>query len=271
VLRRIALALVLVALLPVAVCSLRRPSLTREWTADQKVLPRTEFRGPLVTVHNVRNFDYVSESKYVPRYYDRTYDLRQLDTMWFVVEPFSDFDGAAHTFVSYGFRNGTYLAVSVEIRKEKGETYSPWKGLVRQYELSYIAGDERDLIGLRTNHRRHDVYLYPIRSTPEARRKMFVEMLTRANALQVKPEFYNTATNTCTTNIVRHVNAIVREPIAPWSAAVLLPGYSDRLAWKLGLIDTSLPLAELRERYYISDLARAAEDAEDFSQRIRAR
>jgi hypothetical protein len=270
VLRRLFVALVLVALIPIGFCSLQKPSLHRDWTPDQKVLPVAEFDGSKVTVRNIRNFDYSSESEYVPRYYDRTFDLDQLESLWFIVEPFSEFDGAAHTFVSFGFSGGEYAAISVEIRKEKGESYSPWKGLARQYELSYIVGDERDLIGLRTNHRRHDVFLFPIRTSKEAARRMFVEMLERANKLGREPEFYNTATSTCTTNIVRHVNAIVPERI-PWRPAVLLPGYSDRLAYELGLIDTSVRLEELRKRYYISDLARAAEDAPDFSARIRSR
>ncbi len=269
-LRRIVFAIVAIALVGAGACAMQQPSLDRDWTGDQRLLPAAEFRGPLVTVHNVRNFDYRSESDFTPRYDDRTYDLRQLDSVWFVVEPFSGFAGAAHTFVSFGFSNGGYVGVSVEIRKEKGESYSPLKGLLRQYELAYVVGDERDLIGLRANHRRHDVYLYPVRTTRVAARQMFIDMLTRANKLRVEPEFYNTATNTCTTNIVRHVNTISGGRV-PFHPAVLLPGYSDRLAYTLGLIDTSVPLEELRKRYYISDLARGAEDAPDFSSRIRRR
>ncbi len=269
-LRRIVLTIVVLALIGAGACAVQQPSLDRDWTVDQKLLPSAEFRGPLVTVRNVRNFDYRSESDFTPRYDDRTYDLRQLDSVWFIVEPFSGFEGAAHTFVSFGFSNGDYVGVSVEIRKEKGESYSPWKGLARQYELSYVVGDERDLIGLRANHRKHRVYLYPVRTTRVAARTMFVDMLTRANKLRVDPEFYNTATNTCTTNIVRHVNTISSRRV-PFHPAVLLPGYSDRLAYRLGLIDTSLPLDEIRKRYDISNVARSAEAAPDFSQRIRRR
>lgn len=248
----------------------RRPSNDRDWTVDQKVLARAEFHGPLVTVHDVRNFDYRSIDDYTPRYYDRTYDLRQLDSAWFVVEPFGGFAGAAHTFVTFGFANGDYVGISVEIRKERGESFSPWLGLMRQYEIAYVIGSEPDLIGLRTNHRRDRVYLYPVKATADAKRQMFVDMLTRANHLREHPEFYNTLTNTCTTNLVRHINTIAAGKV-PLRPAVLLPGYSDRLAWQLGLIDTSAPLAQLRQRYYVTDLAQAAEDAPDFSAKIRAR
>jgi len=131
-----------------------RPSNDREWTVDNSRLPHAEFRGPLVTVQNVRNFSYTSVSDYTPAWYDKTFDLRRLESVWFIVEPFSEWDGPAHTFVSFGFGGNEFVAISVEIRKEKSESFSPWRGLVRQYELAYVVGDERDLIKLRSNYRK---------------------------------------------------------------------------------------------------------------------
>lgn len=243
-----------------------RPSNDRRWADDQSRLPSAEFRGDFVTIRDIRNFRYRSESDYDAAWYDRTFDLRDLDSVWFVVEPFGTWEGPAHTFVSFGFGGRNFVAVSVEIRKEKGESFSAWKGLFRQYEIMYVIGDERDLIGLRANHRKDDVYLYPIRTTPERRRAMFVNMLTRANALRLEPEFYNTLTNTCTTNLVRHVNDIVpgRIPLRP---AVLLPGYSDRLAFDLGLIAAPAPFD--RSRFRISEPARRWAGDPEFSRKIR--
>ncbi|HEX7155035.1 MAG TPA: DUF4105 domain-containing protein [Thermoanaerobaculia bacterium] len=246
-----------------------RPSNDRQWTVDNARIPRAEFNGPLVTVRNVRNFSYASTTQFTPAWDDRTYDLRKLDSVWFLVEPFGEWDGPAHTFVSFGFGD-EFVGISVEIRKEQGESFSPWRGLVRQYELAYVVGDERDLVKLRSNYRKDDVYLYPVRTTPERMRKMFVDMLTRANAVAEKPEFYNTLTNTCTTNIVRHANQVVPERV-PWSTAILLPGKSDRFAYELGLIDTDVPPEELRKKYRINDLAARYADDPQFSLRIRGR
>ena len=243
------------------------PSNARDWSPDQAVLASAEFRGPLVTIRNVRNFSYTSTDVYKPAYYDKTVDLRELDSAWFFVEPFGK-GGAAHTFVSFGFRDRDFVAVSVEIRKEKGEVFSPLKGLLRRYELMYVVGDERDLVKLRTNYRNDPVHLYRIRTTPERMRAMFVAMLRRANELREKPEFYNTLTNTCTTNLVRHVNQITPERI-PLRASVLLPANSDRLAWELGLIDTDLPFDEARRRALINPKARQCADDPQFSRRIR--
>lgn len=246
-----------------------RPSNHRDWTADNAVLPAAELAGDSVRVRNVRNNVYVTPARFTVRHEDRAYDLRELESAWFVVEPFSrDWRGPAHTLVSFGFRDGRYLAVSVEIRKEKGETYSPLKGLLKRFEITYVVADERDVIGLRANYRKDPVYLYPIRAERAQIRAMLTDMLARANELRAKPEFYNTLTNTCTTNLVRHVNRITPERV-PFSYKVLLPGYSDRLAYDLGLIDTDLPFEEARARFHINARAEKYAGAPDFSRRIR--
>lgn len=247
-----------------------RPSNDREWTPDQERLAWAEIEGRRVRVHNVRHARYRSVDDYDVAWEDRSYDLDRLRSAWFVVEPFGDWKGPAHTLMSFGFEGDDYLAISVEIRKEKGEEFSPWKGLIRQYELVYVIGDERDLIQLRTNHRRDQVYLYPVRAPRERIEQMFVDMLRRANRLRVKPEFYNTLTSTCTTNIVRHVNELVPGRV-PFSYKVLLPGYSDELAYELGLIDTELPFPEAQRHFRIDDDARGLAGRQDFSKRLRLR
>lgn len=246
------------------------PSNERDWSPDQQRLATAEFSGDSVRVRNVRNTFYRSTTDYDVHWEDRSYDLGRLESVWFVVEPFATWRGPAHTFLSFGFGNGEYVALSVEIRKEQGESFSPLRGLLRQYELTYIVGDERDLIGLRANHRHDDVHLYPTRITPEAARTLFVSMLERANVLAAQPEFYNTLTNTCTTNIVDHVNLITPEPI-PFSYKTVLPAYSDDLAFDLGLIDTKLPREQFRAAFRINDLALEHADSSAFSEATRSR
>ena len=247
---------------------LRRPSTSRDWSPDQKVMPSVAIRGDLVEVRNVRNFRYRSTSDFDLNYETRTYDISKLDSVWFIVERFGDIPGLAHTFLSFGFGD-EYVAISAEIRKERGALYSPWKGLLREYELMYVIGDERDLIGLRTNHRRDLTYLYPVRTTPEKMRQVFLDMVRRADSLGKRPEFYNTLTNNCTTNIVSHVNTISPRRI-PFSTRIVLPAYADSLAHEIGLIDSDLPLEKLRERHRIDPIAQRAGIDVRFSQVIRA-
>jgi hypothetical protein len=265
----IIIAVVLVVAGHIAFSLLVRPSLDRNWTRDQQVLARAEISGNTVAISNIRNITYRTTSDYDVHYYDKTFDLDKLESVWYVVEPFSGHGaGAAHTFLSFGFEGGDYVAISVEIRKEEGESFSPTKGILRQYEIVYVIADERDVIKLRSNYRKDEVFLYPVNTTKEHMQKLFVSMLERANKLASEPEFYNTLVNTCTTNIVRHVNELVPGRI-PFSYKVLMPAYSDELARELGLIDNTLSVEELRSRYRINDRALRFADDPLFSQKIR--
>lgn len=245
-----------------------RPSNNRDWSPDTARMASAVFIDNSVKIKNVRNAQYRSTTDYDVQWENRTYDLQKLESVWFIVEPFSDWRGPAHTFLSFGFGNGEYIAVSVEIRKEKGESFSPIGGLLRQYELIYVIGDEHDLIGLRANYRHDNVYLYKVKATPEKMHELFISMLKRANAVAKQPEFYNTLTNTCTTNIVEHINVIAPGRI-PLSYKTLLPAYSDELAFDLDLIDTQLSKDQFRAAHKINKMAKLHADSVNFSEAIR--
>lgn len=270
--RRWALATVAgLALLWAGCVLLTHPSNDRDWLPNERVLPHAEFTGDQVLVRNVRNTVYRTADEYTPMYEDRTYDLRRLSGVWFGVVPFSTWRGVAHTFLSFEFGGEPrpeFVVISVEARKERGETYNPLMGLLRQYELFYVVADERDAIRLRTNYRADSVYLYPIKTTPERARALFAGMLERANQLREAPVFYNTLTRNCTNTIARHVNSLVPGRV-PFSFKVIFPGYSDRLAYDLGLIATDLPFDSIRAHFRVTERARAATDS-GFSREIRA-
>lgn len=251
----------------------RHPATDRNWTPDNARMPVVQSAGSNVTVRNVRNFDWRTTTDFDERWEERTYDLARIESVWFLVEPFGDFRGPAHTFVSFGFADSTggtdYVAISVELRKEMGETYHPVRGLFREYELAYVVGDERDLVRLRSNVRRDSVFLYRVQATPAQARTLFRAMLERADRLRTDPEFYHTLSSSCTTNIVDHVNAISPHRV-PFSYKVLLPAFADELAYDIGLLDTTRTFASLREGAFINPVAMAAHDDPAFSARIRA-
>jgi len=172
------------------------PTNERDWQPDVAVLPYATFAGDLVTVHNIRNFDYRSESDYTVAYYDKTFDLRELRSVDIVTSYWMG-PAIAHVFLSFGFTGDHYLAISIEVRKSKGKAYSTLRGFFRQYELVYVAADERDVIRLRTNYRRdppEDVYVYRVRGSLEAARRLFMQYMEQMDALRTQPEFYNTLT-----------------------------------------------------------------------------
>ena len=205
------------------------PSNQRDWRTEVAVLPYATRDGDLVTVHNVRNFDYRTEQDFVPQYYDRTFDLRRLDAVDLIAVYWMG-DAIAHVMVSFGFA-GDQVAFSIETRTEKGEAYSSIEGFFKQYELIYVVGDERDLIRVRTNYRRPEeqVYLYRTRASPENARRLFLEYIDKINRLREQPEFYNTATTNCTTDVW----SLVRAALGP--AAARLAGAGERLFPRLRL------------------------------------
>jgi hypothetical protein len=248
--------------------SLKVPSNDRDWVPGLDVLATADFDGSQVTVHNIRNCTYLTENDYVLDHYDKTFDLTKITSVDFIVVPFKDSPSLAHTMLSFGFQDKDYVVVSVEARLEKGEVYSPLRGANQEMELMYVVGDERDLIQLRTEQRDVDVYVYRARVGPHEVRAMFVDMLERANKLSKKPEFYDTFTNNCTTNIVDHINKLNPNLIA-YTYQILLPGHSDRLAYDLGLLDRSVPFETLKRRAHVNARAHVFASRADFSQQIR--
>jgi hypothetical protein len=245
------------------------PSNDRDWKPEVAVLPYATIDGDLVTLHNIRDFNYRSETDFTPRYYDKSFDLRKLQSVDLIASYWAG-PAIAHIFLSFGFGPNNYLAVSIERRDERGEGYSAIKGLFKQYELFYVVADERDVIRLRTNFRNdppEQVYLYRLRGTPESARRVFREYLREINSLREHPQFYNTLTTNCTGNIWLH--ARVNPGHVPYSWKILASGYVPEFLYEQGRLDTSMPYAELRQRSRINALARAADDAPDFSERIR--
>ena len=247
------------------------PSNDRAWQPDVARLPYATIDGDRVTVHDVRNFSYRTETDFTPAYYTKTYDLSKLDSVdlfavyWMGPE-------IAHTIVSFGFGEQDYLAVSIEARKVVGQGYSSIKGFFRQYELIYVVADERDVIRLRTNYRKdppEDVYLYRLKITSEIARRFFLEYLKQINELKDRPRFYNTLTANCTGLI--WVNAHVNPERIPFSWKILVSGYVPEYLYDMGRLDTSVSFAELSKQGYVNPVAHALGDAPNFSRKIRAK
>lgn len=243
------------------------PRQDRDWKTDVAVLPSGVIDGEQVTINNVRNFDYRSLDDFTARYDTRTYDLSQLrGADMFVIYWGSPL--IAHTIASFDFGDQNRICFSIETRPERGKAYSAIGGLYRQFELIYVAVDERDAIRVRTNFRKdEEAYLYHLNLPREDIRARFLEYLRRMNQLYARPEWYNAITSNCTTNI--RTQHVVAKP-APWDWRILVNGKGDELLYERGVLDRSLPFAELKRRAHINTRAKAADNAPDFSERIRS-
>ncbi len=242
------------------------PSNNRDWQPDVAVLPYADINGNLVTVHNIRNCDYRGETDYTVRYYDKTFDLTKLNAVDFYLVYWGS-PMIAHTMLSFGFEGGDHLCFSIETRKEKGEGYSAIKGLFRQFEITYVVADERDLVRLRTNYRGEQVYLYHLKVDPAMARLVLLDYLREINRLKAKPEWYNAISDNCTTSIHQHTYPYAKK--VRWDWRILVNGHIDELAYEVGTLDRSLPFPELKARSLINDRARAADQDPEFSARIR--
>ncbi len=243
------------------------PSNNRDWLPDMAVLPYADISSSSVTVHNIRNCDYRTEKDYTVRHYDETLDLPSLRSMdLFLVD--WGLPHLAHAMLSFGFGGGKYLCFSIETRKKKGEDYSSLKGFFRQYELAYVVADERDVVRLRANYRKgEDVYLYHIIADQAIIRDIFLDYLRTVNRLKAKPQWYNGLTANCTTGIWKHVVPYYPKARLDWR--ILLSGHLPEMLYGLGVVDTTLPLPELKRRSLINEKSKAAGRAPDYSRIIR--
>jgi hypothetical protein len=240
----------------------RHPRNSRDWETELAEPAVVSFAGDAVRVKHLRCFAYRTPTDFTPAYDDQVFAVSGLASVDMVVSYWTG-PAIAHVFLSFGFADGQYLAVSIEIRRVRGQQYSALAGFFRQYELLYVVADERDLIGQRLNARGERVYLYRLQITPELRRTLFLSYMQRVAKLAEAPEFYHTALNNCTTNIFRHANAGAK--VLPFNWKVLASGYADRYAYDLGVLDQSLTFPALKAASRVKPVA---EDA-GFSRKIR--
>jgi Domain of unknown function (DUF4105) len=178
-----------------------RPSHDRHWRPEVAVMPRAFIDGHRVRLTGVRNFDYRTRDDFTVRYEEREVLLSHLTALDFYVSYFMA-GPVGHTFLSFIFDNAPPLSISIETRPEVGEGFAPIASLFKQFELIYVVGDERDLVGVRTNHRDEAVYLYRLNTSPDDARRLLLVYLARINELADHPEYYHLLTNSCTINIV---------------------------------------------------------------------
>lgn len=248
---------------------LKKPSNSRNWSKDQKILPYSKIKNNSVTIYNIRDFIYQNEKNYKKNYYNKTFNIDNLIALDFILVHLTPhWKGLVHTLISFRFNDNTHITCSIEIRKKEKDIFSPIKGLFRTYELMYVLGSENDIIKLRTNHRKTPLHIYPLNLKKEEIKKIFLEILEDANHLKQNPRFYNTLTDNCMTNLSKVINKHTKTKIKT-SIFTIFPGYIDIYLHKLKLIKTKLPFKEAKKYHYANNLALKHHNSKDFSNKIR--
>lgn len=249
---------------------IQKPSNDRIWSSDQKILSHAVISNSSIEIFNIRNITYENITHYDISYYNKTIYLNELKRVDYIIEELEGFPGFAHTMLSFGFEDNSFITISVEIRKEENETYNPFLGMFRKYELMFVIADERDVINLRTNHRNDILYLYPINISKESLDKLFISMIQKTNDLKENPEFYNTLTSTCTSNLAELASENTFESFFKFHPQILLPKYSDNLLLKKNLIQTNLTqIKDVRNYFNINTRAKLFQNSSNFSLEIR--
>ncbi len=244
-----------------------RASNRRLWADDVAQMTHGTVVGNCVNLRNVRNFAWRTATDYTERWETRRYDLERLNSVDMIMSYWSR-RAIAHMLVSFGFDDGEHVAFSVEIRRERHQSYSEIGGFFKEFELSIIAADERDVVRLRTNVRGEDVYLYRIRMPVTAMRSLFLAYVEEANTLVEEPRFYQTITGNCTTLVYRFMKRICAGRL-PFDYRVLLSGYMPEYVYRVGGLDPRYALEELRALGRISERGKQADQSDAFSSKIR--
>jgi len=245
------------------------PSHDRNWARSVAQLPRITTEGDQIRVFNIRNFDYRAPDDFSVQYYDKTFDLNKLETADYVLSYWDGMEAIAHTIISFGFGDGDYLAVSVETRLEQGEPQTGLGGLFKQYELIYILADEKDLLRLRSNFRKEEVFLYPTTLNKKEVRKIFGMIVERVNSIANKPEFYSTISQNCLTTLAKDFSKVMELRSSPLDYRRFLSGYSDELMFEHGRIDSNRNFEDTRRLHYINQYVQADNHGDGYSRKIR--
>lgn len=231
---------------------LQLPSHDRNWELGHEELPRIDIVDDEIVVTNMRDFLWTTKTDAQPRYSTETFSLNELETVDVIISHFEEYEGMAHIFLSFGFHDGRHLIVSVETRREDDEEFSPLKGIFRKFEIIYVVGTERDIIGLRTDLRGERVYLYPTVATQEQARELFIKIAQDVNAIDETPHFYHTLLNNCTNAITRRVEDISTVQF-PLTYKTLLPGFFDEVLYEMQLIPHDGTFFDVKKKHLINN------------------
>lgn len=245
----------------------RTPSHDRDWEVGQEKLPRIVFADEQFTIENLRDFNWTGPFAAEQNYISDSFDLRDTDSVDVIISHFSDFEGLAHIFLSFGFVDGRHVSLSLETRREVGEKFSPYWGLLDQYEIIYVLATDRDLIGLRTGHRNERVYIYPTIATPEQAQELFMRLTANINGVYEQPVMYNTLFHNCTNEITRQVEGMTTIEF-PLTYKSILPGYFDEVLYEVGIIDNTVAFEEVRRANLVNN-ALVDEEHEQFAVHVR--
>jgi hypothetical protein len=255
----------IVLILPLSIWFAQNPGNISKYRSEQSKLTTGLVNGQQLSLKNLRSCRLDKEGKLIPQWYDLDVDLDSLISLDYFIVHFSGWKGIAHTFLSFGFASGEYIAVSVEARRAHAVPYGLLPGLYHQFDLMYLLGDEADIVGIRSLRETEPVYMLPINTPIEKMQQLLVNIVLSANKLNEQPEFYNTLISTCTTQLALQANKLRKEDISLWDWRLIFPGYSGDLAIEAGLLDLQGPMDAQLEKFRVPAINARTLSRQEFS------
>ncbi len=247
----------------------KQPQANKNWQTSVAKLPHVQQEGTHITVYDIRDFDYRTETDFTPHYYNKRFDIEQLNEVDYILSYWDGNLAIAHTMLSFGFTTGEHLVVSLETRLAKNQPQTGLHGLFKQYEVIYVLADEVDILRLRTHYRQEQVFVYPLNLTASVRQAILMRIIERVNQLYQQPEFYNTLTHNCFTGLQSDLRSVLTpKQVALFDYRWFLNGYSDEMIYAKGQIQTNLSFKEAKRFFHINQYVKQATKA-DFSRLIR--
>lgn len=228
------------------------PTNDANWQTPWSRMPEVEIHKNILTVNNIRDFNYRSENDYDVKYISDDYDLDKLDKVMLILSYWDGNTAVAHTILDFGFKDDRWLAISSETRLINGQQQTAVGGLFKQYGSLYIIGTEADLLMLRTNFRKEQVYMYQLKITPENGKILLLDLVDRINKLIIKPKFYNTITSNCMTSLIPSLRKIAINQDIFLDIRFLLNGYSDQMIYENSNNAGNISYEQFKKEHYIT-------------------
>ncbi len=244
------------------------PSNNADWQTSWAKMPAVEVKNNILSIQNIRNFNYSSENDYDAKYISGDYDLDKLDKVMLILSYWDGNTAVAHTILDFGFNDGRWLVISSETRLKNGQQQTALGGLFKQYGSLFIIGTEADLLMLRTNYRKEQVYMYQLRITPDECRMLLLDLVNRSNKLITHPQFYNTVTSNCMTSLVPSMRKVAHNKDVFKDIRFLKNGYSDQIIYEQNIKSKEISYKQFRQEHYISPTMQTVTDRDKYSEEL---
>lgn len=198
-----------------------------------QTLSRVSIDKTVYLFSNIRNFERITPHKAKKDRLDFCVRKQDLVSCTLYLDRFGWKNLAGHILLEFTFVTGESLVLSVEARLPQWERYSFLKWLLLMYPIVAVWWTPEDILGLR-KVRGDELLVYPLTIWKKQLQQFFENVLKETDYINSHTVRYHLLLNNCTSLLWRVVSETFG--IEFWQWQIVLPGYIDKLLYKLKLI-----------------------------------